>query len=65
MAAMNADPDAIPNGIGNSNQVQNDDGTRVECGICGRKFNPEVIQKHENICAKNGKNKRKKFDMKE
>ena len=42
----------------------NDDGERVECGGCGRKFKPDSLQKHKKICKKVFQSKRKKFDMK-
>ena len=56
LAARNAGADAVPEAAPHqnvSNQVQNDDGNRVECHICERKFNPEVIDRHMKICAKN------------
>lgn len=45
--------------------MQNDDGTRIECSTCGRKFNPSAIDKHEKICQKVTNKKRKAFDPKE
>lgn len=41
-----------------------DDGNRVECRDCGRKFNPDRIAKHSKICKKVFIAKRKTFDMK-
>ena len=38
----------------------NDD--RIPCSICGRKFFPDRIEKHENVCV--NQKKRKKFDTK-
>lgn len=44
-------------------QIQADDGERVECPDCGRKFAPESIEKHAKVCKKVFMSKRKKFDM--
>lgn len=60
LAAMQADPDSLPN----NTEVQ-DDGERIECSICGRKFNSNAIAKHEGICQKVFQQKRKVFDTKE
>lgn len=38
---------------------------RVPCSVCGRKFAPESIEKHERICQKAFGQKRKAFDAKE
>jgi len=48
---MQASPDAIPNNVPEE-LVEEDDGTRIECATCGRKFKPEAIEKHERICVK-------------
>ena len=40
-----------------------DDGDRVECRYCGRRFASDRIDKHESICA-TASRKRKKFDAK-
>lgn len=61
-AAMEADPNAIPNDVG---QAPQDDGIREPCSTCGRKFNSEALQKHERICQKVFVQKRKAFDVKE
>lgn len=37
----------------------------VECGECGRRFNPDSIEKHEGICRKVFQEKRKKFNTQE
>ncbi|KAJ8924488.1 hypothetical protein NQ315_007285 [Exocentrus adspersus] len=34
----------------------------VECGFCGRRFATDRLQKHEDICSKTGKKKRKQYD---
>ncbi|CAH1169820.1 unnamed protein product [Phaedon cochleariae] len=34
----------------------------AECGYCGRRFASDRIQKHEEVCAKTGKKKRKAYD---
>jgi len=40
-----------------------DEGPLEECPVgCGRKFNPEALEKHANICKKVFLTKRKKFD---
>ena len=57
---MQADPFADPN-----SQGPVDDGERVPCGTCGRKFNQNALQKHTKICQKVFVNKRKAFDIKE
>ena len=62
LAAMQANPDAIPN---NANDDDQDDGERVECRSCGRKFRSAAIGKHEGICKKVFINKRKEFNIKE
>lgn len=43
----------------------NDAMERVPCSICGRKFAPESIEKHERICQNTHGQKRKVFDTKE
>ena len=48
-AAMQAAPDALPNNVPEE-LVREDDGTRVPCSICERKFHPDSIDKHERIC---------------
>jgi hypothetical protein len=45
-------------------EEEDDDGDRIECDGCGRKFKPESLQKHKKICKKVFQSKRKKFDMK-
>ena len=35
----------------------------VECSNCGRNFAEDRIEKHEDICLKSTKKKRKTFDM--
>ena len=62
MAAMQATPDAIPDGV---QEMEQDDGTRVECRSCGRKFKPEAVEKHEKICQKVFIQKRKAFNTKD
>lgn len=57
-AAMNADPDSNPFG-----EVA-DDGTRIPCGSCGRKFNEVALAKHAKICKKVFVQKRQAFDAK-
>jgi len=42
----------------------NDDQNKYSCRHCGRMFNEEAIDKHENICKKIFCEERKKFDMK-
>jgi hypothetical protein len=39
-----------------------DDGPRVECSGCGRKFNQLAHSKHAKICKKVFQSKRKAFD---
>lgn len=34
----------------------------AECSYCGRRFAVDRLQKHEDICAKTGKKKRKAYD---
>ncbi|XP_074032593.1 uncharacterized protein isoform X2 [Leptinotarsa decemlineata] len=34
----------------------------AECNFCGRRFAADRIQKHEDICSKTGKKKRKAYD---
>ncbi|KAJ8963135.1 hypothetical protein NQ318_018600 [Aromia moschata] len=34
----------------------------AECGYCGRRFAADRLQKHEDICSKTGKKKRKVYD---
>ena len=63
-AAMQAAPDALPNNVPEE-LVREDDGTRVPCSICDRKFHPDSIDKHEKICNRVFQQKRKAFDMKE
>eukprot|EP00744_Colponema_vietnamica_P009551 GILI01013569.1.p1 GENE.GILI01013569.1~~GILI01013569.1.p1 ORF type:complete len:364 (-),score=84.11 GILI01013569.1:205-1296(-) len=41
---------------------QGADGPRIECQECGRKFNPESIEKHKRVCKKVFKTKRKAFN---
>ena len=41
-----------------------DDGNRIECKSCGRKFVEESYPKHAKICKKVFASKRKTFDMK-
>ena len=37
----------------------------IKCSTCDRKFNEKALVRHENICVKVFKEKRKAFDMKE
>jgi hypothetical protein len=39
-----------------------DDGNRIECTGCGRKFNTLAYQKHAKICKKVFQSKRKAFN---
>ncbi|PRD22366.1 UNVERIFIED_CONTAM: Zc2hc1a [Trichonephila clavipes] len=32
------------------------------CGICGRTFRPEALERHQRVCEKNAAKKRKVFD---
>lgn len=34
----------------------------MECSFCGRRFASDRLQKHEDICSKTGKKKRKAYD---
>ncbi|XP_018572201.1 zinc finger C2HC domain-containing protein 1C-like isoform X2 [Anoplophora glabripennis] len=34
----------------------------MECNFCGRRFAADRLQKHEDICSKTGKKKRKVYD---
>lgn len=36
--------------------------TRIPCQFCGRKFAPESLSKHSNVCEKTSSKKRKTFD---
>ena len=63
-AAMQASKDDVPNNVPEE-LIQQDNGYRVECRSCGRKFNETAIAKHEGICQKVFIQKRKAFDMKE
>lgn len=54
---MNANPDSDPFG------AAADDGTRIPCGSCGRKFNEQALAKHVKICKKVFVQKRKQFDV--
>mmetsp|Transcript_266 Transcript_266/g.492 ORF Transcript_266/g.492 Transcript_266/m.492 type:complete len:515 (+) Transcript_266:12-1556(+) len=53
---------APPTFSNNENPPEYDEGTvRIECSICGRKFNEDRIEKHRNICSKSTNKKRKVF----
>ncbi|KAA0156239.1 hypothetical protein FNF29_01029 [Cafeteria roenbergensis] len=41
---------------------EEDDGVRVECSTCGRKFRPDALEKHARVCLKVFQKKRRKFD---
>ncbi len=41
-----------------------EDGERIECPTCGRKFIEEALMKHKKICKKVFVQKRKVFDVK-
>ena len=45
---MNADPDSNPFG----DVAVVDDGERIPCKSCGRKFNEVALAKHAKICKK-------------
>lgn len=60
-AAMQASPDAVPNGV--APEQLRDDGERIPCSSCGRKFNSTAISKHEKICYKVFQQKRKAFNV--
>ncbi|TPP56305.1 Zinc finger C2HC domain-containing protein 1B [Fasciola gigantica] len=40
------------------------DIARYPCKICGRQFSSEILAKHETVCLKNARKKRKIFDSK-
>ena len=40
-------------------------GVRVPCSICGRKFDEEKLERHQNICRKTFGKQRKAFDAKD
>jgi len=42
--------------------VDGDDGERVQCGTCGRRFLPDAYEKHSRVCAKVFAGKRKVFN---
>lgn len=50
--------------IEDQDQDDGDEGDRVPCCHCDRKFKEEAIEKHEKICKKIFCTQRKKFDMK-
>ena len=58
-----------PKGFGGSNEgpteYAEEDGNRVECEVCGRKFNEDRLEKHMKICSKVTNKKRKVFNIKE
>jgi hypothetical protein len=39
-----------------------DNGERVECTSCGRKFRPDALEKHAKVCRKVFQQKRRAFD---
>lgn len=41
-----------------------DDGDRIPCKSCGRRFLPEALEKHAGVCKKVFATKRKAFDSK-
>ncbi len=41
-----------------------DDGDRIQCNTCGRKFREEAYEKHSKVCKKVFASKRKTFDVK-
>lgn len=43
-----------------SESSSDEEDYREECGFCQRKFNPDRIAKHEQICATNSERKRRK-----
>ncbi|XP_058789818.1 uncharacterized protein LOC131663432 isoform X2 [Phymastichus coffea] len=45
-----------------SNGSANADDSLITCKICARRFQPERVAKHEQICAKTAQKKRKQFD---
>lgn len=47
-----------------NNDVTVDDGDKMQCNICGRKFLPEPFSIHKNVCKKVFATKRKQFDSK-
>ena len=47
------------------NADQGDAGQLQECPDCGRKFNPDALEKHTRVCKKVCVSKRKVFDSKE
>ena len=57
---MNADPDSNPFG----EVPPADDGSRIPCSTCGRKFNAVALAKHSKICKKVFVQKRAAFDAK-
>jgi len=45
-------------------QVSENDDCRIECGVCGRKFNMDRIAKHQAVCQKiSSKKPRKTFQV--
>lgn len=46
------------------NDEEDDNGERIECQGCGRKFVPEAYAKHGKVCKKVFQTKRKAFDVK-
>jgi endogenous inhibitor of DNA gyrase (YacG/DUF329 family) len=44
--------------------AEEDDGTRLPCPDCGRKFRPSALARHRGVCKKVFVNKRKAFDSK-
>ncbi len=45
---------------GSETSSDEEDDPREECGFCHRKFNPDRIAKHEQICATNASRKKRK-----
>jgi hypothetical protein len=44
------------------NQAANLDDPRKECEHCGRRFNPEIFERHQNVCEKVFFKRRKPFN---
>lgn len=69
---VNTDPwesedDSYPPPMNNSSRQSipaeaDDDGERVECSYCARRFHPTRINKHEEACARAQSRKKKVFD---
>ena len=43
-------------------EAYDDGGDRIPCNVCGRRFAPEALDKHENVCRRQKAKPKKVFD---